>query len=76
MSCYLLINSDVNDVQDNEVEDSPGARASCVSSQCNQICRKLGFAGGVCIGPNVCQCRGRMSKFADDLEASGTHMDI
>ncbi|CAG9791802.1 unnamed protein product [Diatraea saccharalis] len=42
---------------------------SCVNSQCHNLCRRLGYARGVCISSTVCRCTGRlvMDATVDDI---------
>ncbi|RVE40887.1 hypothetical protein evm_014464, partial [Chilo suppressalis] len=51
----------INPVEDISLEKS---LRSCVNSQCNALCRRLGFARGVCISANVCRCSGRLTSDA------------
>ncbi|CAH0397350.1 unnamed protein product [Chilo suppressalis] len=34
---------------------------SCVNSQCQDFCRHLGFARGICLTDNTCQCTGPLA---------------
>ncbi|CAH0397349.1 unnamed protein product [Chilo suppressalis] len=51
----LILSSPVEDVS------LDTSLRSCVNSQCNAVCRRLGFARGACVSANTCRCSGRLA---------------
>ncbi|CAG9791803.1 unnamed protein product [Diatraea saccharalis] len=53
-----------------EAESLTASVRSCINSQCNDLCRRLGFANGVCMSATECRCSGRLPRDASFNDAA------